>query len=140
MTTLFWAAITACEEANVEIPMIGLDGNPEAERNVAAGGMFKADVAQAAHDIGTITIETIMSHLNGQSVDADILVCPQDDHSRECRSQCVNSDSSWRKRRAVFPPSFHENVKGENPLEALIQAKNISKSFSGIPSAAQHQH
>lgn len=29
-------AITACEEANVEIPMIGLDGNPEAERNVAA--------------------------------------------------------------------------------------------------------
>ena len=67
-------AITACEEANVEIPMIGLDGNPEAERNVAAGGMFKADVAQAAHDIGTITIETIMSHLNGQSVDADILV------------------------------------------------------------------
>ena len=54
-------AITACEEANVEIPMIGLDGNPEAERNVAAGGMFKADVAQAAHDIGTITIETIMS-------------------------------------------------------------------------------
>ena len=69
-------AITACEEANVEIPMIGLDGNPEAERNVAAGGMFKADVAQAAHDIGTITIETIMSHLNGQSVDADILVAP----------------------------------------------------------------
>ena len=70
-------AITACEEANVEIPMIGLDGNPEAERNVAAGGMFKADVAQAAHDIGTITIETIMSHLNGQSVDADILVTPK---------------------------------------------------------------
>ncbi len=70
-------AITACEEANVEIPMIGLDGNPEAERNVAAGGMFKADVAQAAHDIGTITIETIMSYLNGQSVDADILVAPQ---------------------------------------------------------------
>ena len=70
-------AITACEEANVEIPMIGLDGNPEAERNVAAGGMFKADVAQAAHDIGTITIETIMSHLNGQSVDADILVAPK---------------------------------------------------------------
>ena len=70
-------AITACEEANVEIPMIGLDGNPEAERNVAAGGMFKADVAQAAHDIGTITIETIMSHLNGQSVDADILVDPK---------------------------------------------------------------
>lgn len=70
-------AITACEEANVEIPMIGLDGNPEAERNVAAGGMFKADVAQAAHDIGTITIETIMSHLNGQSVDTDILVAPK---------------------------------------------------------------
>lgn len=70
-------AITACEEANVEIPMIGLDGNPEAERNVAAGGMFKADVAQAAHDIGTITIETIMSHLNGQSVAADILVAPK---------------------------------------------------------------
>lgn len=70
-------AITACEETNVEIPMIGLDGNPEAERNVAAGGMFKADVAQAAHDIGTITIETIMSYLNGQSVDADILVAPQ---------------------------------------------------------------
>ena len=70
-------AITACEEANVEIPMIGLDGNPEAERNVAAGGMFKADVAQAAHDIGTITIETIMSHLNGQSVDVDILVAPK---------------------------------------------------------------
>lgn len=70
-------AITACEEANVEIPMIGLDGNPEAERNVAAGGMFKADVAQAAYDIGTITIETIMAYLNGQSVDADILVAPQ---------------------------------------------------------------
>lgn len=32
---------------------------------------------QAAHDIGTITIETIMSHLNGQSVDADILVAPK---------------------------------------------------------------
>lgn len=69
-------AITACEEANVEIPMIGLDGNPEAERNVAAGGMFKADVAQAAHDIGTITIDTIMTYLNGETVEADILVAP----------------------------------------------------------------
>ena len=70
-------AITACEEANVEIPMIGLDGNPEAERNVAAGGMFKADVAQAAHDIGTITIDTIVSYLNGNTVESDILVAPQ---------------------------------------------------------------
>lgn len=70
-------AITACEEANVEIPMIGLDGNPEAERNVAAGGMFKADVAQAAHDIGTITIDTIISYLNGKTVESDILVAPQ---------------------------------------------------------------
>lgn len=69
-------AITACEEANVEIPMIGLDGNPEAERNVAAGGMFKADVAQAANDIGTTTIETILSYLKGDTVEADILVAP----------------------------------------------------------------
>lgn len=70
-------AITACEEANVVIPMIGLDGNPEAERNVAAGGMFKADVAQAAHDIGTITIDTIISYLDGKDVESDILVAPQ---------------------------------------------------------------
>lgn len=37
------------------------------------------------------------------------------------------------KKEGGFPALLHENVKGENPLEALIQAKNISKSFSGIP-------
>lgn len=70
-------SITACEEANVTIPMIGLDGNPEAERNVAAGGMFVADVAQAAGKIGEITIETILAYLNGEEVEADILVAPE---------------------------------------------------------------
>lgn len=69
-------AITACEEANVEIPMIGLDGNPEAEQNVAAGGMFKADVAQAANTIGITTIDTIMDYLAGKTVEEDILVAP----------------------------------------------------------------
>lgn len=69
-------AITACEEANVSIPMIGLDGNPEAERNVAAGGMFVADVAQAANTIGQTTIETIVAYLNGEDVEADIMIVP----------------------------------------------------------------
>ncbi len=69
-------AITACEEAGVEIPMIGLDGNPEAERNVAEGGMFKADVAQAANTIGVTTIDTIKAYLNGEEVEEDILVTP----------------------------------------------------------------
>lgn len=69
-------AITACEEANVSIPMIGLDGNPEAERNVAAGGMFVADVAQAAKTIGQTTIETILAYLGGEKVKADIMITP----------------------------------------------------------------
>ena len=69
-------AITACEEANVEIPMIGLDGNPEAEQNVAAGGMFKADVAQDAAGIGKTTIDNIVAYLNGENVDAEVLITP----------------------------------------------------------------
>lgn len=69
-------AITACEEAGVSIPMIGLDGNPEAEQAVAAGGMFVADVAQAASNIGRVTIQTILDHLNGKTVESDILIAP----------------------------------------------------------------
>lgn len=69
-------AITACEEAGVEIPMIGLDGNPEAEQNVAAGGMFKADVAQNAAGIGQTTIDNIVAYLNGEEVEAEVLIAP----------------------------------------------------------------
>lgn len=69
-------AITACEEANVEIPMIGLDGNPEAEKNVAAGGMFKADVAQDAAGIGKTTIDNVVAYLNGETVEAEVLITP----------------------------------------------------------------
>lgn len=70
-------AITACDEAGVEIPMIGLDGNPEAEQNVAKGGMFKADVAQDAHGIGVTTIETMCKYLAGEEVVEDILIAPK---------------------------------------------------------------
>lgn len=69
-------AITACEEAGVEIPMIGLDGNPEAERAVAEGTMFVADVAQNAHEIGVVTIDTMTRYLNGETVEEDILIEP----------------------------------------------------------------
>ena len=70
-------AITACEEAGVEIPMIGLDGNPEAEQNVAKGGMFKASVAQDAAGIGTTTIENILTYLGGGSVEPDVMITPK---------------------------------------------------------------
>lgn len=69
-------AITACEEAGVEIPMIGLDGNPEAEQNVAAGGMFKADVAQDAAGIGKTTIDNMVAYLNGEEVEEEVLIAP----------------------------------------------------------------
>lgn len=67
------ASITA---ANSQCKVIGFDGNPEGIDAIKSGGLWVADVAQNAEEIGNTTLQTVADYLAGNEVEANIPIAP----------------------------------------------------------------
>ena len=57
-----------------QLVLVGYDASPEALRTIAAGGPFRADVAQDPRAIGMRTIEAIVDHFAGKAATAVVSV------------------------------------------------------------------
>lgn len=69
-------ALSSITAANKETKIIGYDGNPEAIAEILKGGIWVADVAQDAEEIGRTTMRTVEAYLDGQEVESEILIAP----------------------------------------------------------------
>lgn len=74
-----------------DIVIVGYDAEEEARREIAAGGPLKADVTQYPDEIGRLTIETIVNHLNRETVpdqiDVPVGIVDRDSLSKEPGSE-----------------------------------------------------
>ena len=70
-------AVAAIEKADKEgsIRVVGFDGTPEARSNIRDGRIY-ADVVQHPTEIGTQTAQAVAAYLQGNQVEAEVLIAP----------------------------------------------------------------
>ncbi|WP_334159958.1 substrate-binding domain-containing protein [Muricomes intestini] len=69
-------ALSSITAAGKDTKIIGYDGNPEGIDEIKKGGVWVADVAQDASQIGTKTLEAVQEYLDGTTPEKEILVEP----------------------------------------------------------------
>ncbi len=68
-------ALSAAEaRGKADLIIVGYDAAPEAVAAIKRGSALKADVAQQPRDIGTKTIDAIVRHFKGETVEAKVSV------------------------------------------------------------------
>lgn len=69
-------AIEASGRADEGIVVVGIDGNPQARAAIAAGGSFKASVAQDFLEIGKMTADATASAISGEDGIPSVIYVP----------------------------------------------------------------
>jgi len=69
-------AMSAIQDANLDISIIGFGANPQGCAAIAEGGVFKASVRQDPDAISYTALECIVKHLNGESLENEYLIPP----------------------------------------------------------------
>ena len=69
-------AMSSITAANANIKVIGFDGNPEGVEAILSGGNWIADIAQDPVAIAYTTLDLVLRHLAGETVDKLVPISP----------------------------------------------------------------
>lgn len=70
-------ALSSIKAANMDVKIVGFDGNPESIEEIKKGENWVAEIAQNPDEIGKVTLQTVKDYLDGKQVEKVIPIAPK---------------------------------------------------------------